>query len=188
MNVKNLFFIPAVILIVSLSGIYVHAETADLSALQQAGNVEWRFSDENAEAGPQDALGYLVTREKYTDFRINVEFWIEDDTNSGIFVRCVGPELVDADNCYEANIWDNHPNQESRTGSIVKHVTAAVHVDTIGKWNRYEVVVQGDTVSVTLNGEKTAVLTDDRLESGYIALQYGGKGRLRFRDLEITPL
>ena len=34
---------------------------------------------------------YLVSKTSYKDFQIKAEFWADDDTNSGIFLRCDGP-------------------------------------------------------------------------------------------------
>ena len=34
---------------------------------------------------------YLVSKESYKDFQIKAEFWADDDTNSGIFIRCDEP-------------------------------------------------------------------------------------------------
>ncbi len=173
-----------------LAGItaYAASNTVDLTTWNVIGDVEWQFDEGTAEAGPQEATGYLVSTKAYLDFRLSIEFWIEDDTNSGIFVRCIDGETISADNCYEANIWDNHANQDSRTGSIVKHVKPQAHVETVGRWNTYNVEVRNNTINLSVNDKHTATLEDDRLKTGYIALQYGGKGRLRFRNLEISPL
>lgn len=173
-----------------LAGItaYAASDSVDLTTWNVVGDVEWQFVEGTAEAGPQEAIGYLVSTETYSDFRLSIEFWIEDDTNSGIFVRCIDAETISADDCYEANIWDNHPNQDSRTGSIVKHVKPQADVDTVGQWNTYNVEVRGNTINLSVNEKHTATLEDDRLKTGFVALQYGGKGRLRFRNLEFTPL
>src|SRR5829696_8562700 len=47
---------------------------------------------------------YLVTKEKYKDFQIIAEFWADDDVNSGIFIRCKNPKVINATDCYEVNI------------------------------------------------------------------------------------
>ena len=161
----------------------------DLSSWRQFGAPVWRFADQGAAAGPDQQAGFLVSRVAYDDFRLSVEFWIEDDTNSGVFIRCTDPlELADLnpDNCYEVNIFDNHPNQDFRTGSIVKLAPPAVHVDTLGRWNRFDIVVQGASIEVTLNGFKVMSIVDDRAASGYIALQYAGKAGLKFRNVKLA--
>ena len=32
--------------------------------------------------------------ESYADFQIRVEFWADDEANSGIFIRCADPEKI----------------------------------------------------------------------------------------------
>lgn len=155
------------------------------------GDIAWRHDADGFEAGPSDGTGFLVSNETFADFRLSVEFWIADDTNSGIFVRCPQASIV-ADitplSCYEINIWDNHPNQSFRTGSIVTRVEPAVRVDSVGHWNTYVIEMRGSTLSVTLNDQQTALLVDDSLLSGYLALQYAKGGLLRFRKLKIEAL
>lgn len=181
--------------VLALSGIFgctaarlAKDSALDASAWREVGAPVWRFERDGVAAGPSAETGYIVSKAAFDDFRLTVEFRVEDDTNSGIFLRCTNPrELSDLNpvDCYEVNIWDNHPNQDFRTGSIVGLVTPSVRVDTLGQWNTYSIDVRGASVTVTLNGQQTARLSDERLASGYIALQYAGGGRLRFRNLEI---
>ena len=35
---------------------------------------------------------YLVSKQKYKDFQLQAEFWVSDDANSGIFIRCEDPK------------------------------------------------------------------------------------------------
>ena len=125
------------IVIVSLLFASTSAEpvgtSVDLSKLATIGEMEWRINDSVAEAGPGDSGTYLITRETYGDFRLFVEFWVGADTNSGVFVRCSSPVEVDPLSCFEINIWDEHPNQDFRTGSIVTLARPTAHVDTVGR-------------------------------------------------------
>ena len=163
-------------------------QPADLSRWLRIGTTPWTVEAAEASVGPSDAVGFLVSPRSYTDFRLRVEFWVEDDTNSGVFVRCLKPRTVpdlNPDDCYEVNIWDNHPNQDFRTGSIVKLATPVVIVDTLDRWNQLEIEARGDTLAVRVNGAQTAVLKTATRTSGYVGLQYAGKNRLRFRNLII---
>jgi len=166
----------------------------NLADWRQIGAPVWEFSDTGVTAGPlaaadsQADTGYLVSTSSYDNFHLSIEFWVDDDTNSGIFLRCGEiTELSDInpDRCYEVNIWDNHPNQDFRTGSIVALAKPAVKVDTLGRWNRYDIIADGATISVSLNGTQTVSLENDRSASGLIALQYAGKYGLTFRKLVI---
>ena len=168
-----------------------NAGLVDTEGWRRLGNAAWRFDTFGLEAGPEAVTSFLVSPDMHTDFRLTIEFWIEDDTNSGVFVRC--GEIADmADvnptDCYEVNIYDSHPNQAWRTGSIVTQVTPVAHVETIGRWNRLEIRAAGPNLEVLVNDTLTAELADARAEAGPIALQYAGRGLVRFRKLSIVAL
>lgn len=168
-----------------------NADPADWERWSRLGEPVWRFDSAGVEAGSQEAMAFLLSTDEFKDFRLSVEFWVENNTNSGIFIRCRPASRVadlNPDRCYEINIWDEHPDQNHRTGSIVTLVTPAAHVNTVGKWNRYVIEAVGSSIEVTLNGQNTASLDDDRSAVGLIALQYAGKGLLRFRKLTIEEL
>lgn len=159
----------------------------DLAAWSRIGEADWRFADDGVSAGPGETMAYLVSTQTYGDFRLSVEFLIDDETNSGVFVRCTDPGRINPETCYEINIWDNHPNQRWRTGSIVTLMEPLVDIQTVGQWTRCEVEAIGDSVIATFNGITTARLESTRSRDGYIALQYGGGQKLRFRNLRIEP-
>lgn len=161
----------------------------DLTTMNTVGEIEWRFVDAVADSGPGEQRSYLVTPETYSDFKLTVEFWVAADTNSGVFVRCANPDEITALNCFEINIWDNNPNQDFRTGSIVRLAKPTAHVDTVGQWNTIEVEVVGILIVATFNGVETARLrSDDRSNDGHVALQFGGGELVKFRKLQISPL
>ena len=54
--------------------------------------------------------GFLVSKNPYTDFQLRVEFWGDDDVNSGIYMRCSNPSEPTDKTCYEANIYDKRPD------------------------------------------------------------------------------
>ncbi len=177
----------AVILLSVVFGSSFAAEI-DLLSWSQVGDVEWRVDGTTAEAGPYDKIGFLVSSKPFADFRLSVEFWIEDDTNSGVFIRCPDAVSIGAVKCYEVNIWDNHPNQDSRTGSIVGLAKPVARVDTVGNWSLMEIEAIGENIVVTVNGVETARLRNDRSAAGFIAVQYGKGGLLRFRNISIEAL
>ncbi len=71
----------------------------------------------------------------YKDFQLRVEFWIEDKTNSGIFIRCTDPNSVSGKTAYEVNIWDTRPVQKYGTGAIVNVAAVDPMPHAAGKWN-----------------------------------------------------
>ena len=39
-----------------------------------------------------DGAGFLVTADSYGDFRLTLEFWVGEESNSGVFHSVLGPE------------------------------------------------------------------------------------------------
>ena len=133
------------------------------------------------------AASFLVTKNSYSDFRIRAEFWVSDDANSGIYMRCADIKNLTDRTCYEANIFDQRPDPTFGTGSIVHLSPVSPMPKAGGKWNTYDVTVKGSRVTVRLNGVVTADVQDSKLTSGPIALQYAA-GVVKFRKVQITPL
>ena len=89
--------------------------------------------------------------------------------------------------CYELQIAG------PATGTLVNGAPLPPDMpDAMEKWNTYEVRVEGNHLTVKLNGKTTADVQDQRLTAGgTIALQEGGRGEfglVRFRNVKIRPL
>lgn len=153
------------------------------------GDANWRAVDGAIQADKKTdkANSFLVTKVPYTDFRIRVEFWVSDDANTGIYMRCADIKNLTDRTCYEANVFDQRPDPAFGTGAIVHLSPVSPMPKAGGKWNTYDVTVKGTHLVVTLNGVVTADIHDSKLASGPIALQYAA-GVVKFRKVQITPL
>ena len=150
------------------------------------GDASWRYEG-NVIIGYDGGSGFMVTREAYDDFELTAEFYPDSDINSGIFIRCPKGEFT-ATGCYEINIWDNHVNQDFRTGSIVTRGKPLALVNSVDKWNTYRIRASGDHIEVWLNDIKTADIRDQTSSAGHVALQVNGQGTIQFRNVRLTPL
>jgi hypothetical protein len=152
------------------------------------GDANWRIEDGVLVADKATKISYMVSKQDYKDFQIRAEFWVSDDANSGIFIRCTNPNEVGSKNAYEVNIFDTRPDPSYGTGAIVDVAKAATVLKAGGKWNVYEITAKGPRFDVTLNGTKTVDGgTDSKFPNGRISLQYGA-GVVKFRKVEIKPL
>ena len=149
------------------------------------GDANWEVADGVIQASK--GTGFLVTPASYGDFQITAEFWVTDDANSGVFLRCSDPKMITAMNAYEVNIYDKRPNQDYRTGGIVDVAKPASVIMTGGKWNTYDITAKGTQLMVTLNGMKMVDTKDDKHARGPVALQYGA-GTVKFRNVRIRTL
>jgi hypothetical protein len=155
----------------------------------KVGDANWITLDDGLSAnqliGKDPA--YLVSKTSYKDFEIRAEFWTDEDANSGIFLRCDTPKVIDAKACYEVNIFDKRPDPTYGTGAIVDVAKVDPMPKAADKWNTYEISAKGSRLVVKLNGEKTADVEDSKHPEGPIALQYGA-GTVKFRKVQIRPL
>jgi hypothetical protein len=150
------------------------------------GNANWKLADGSVQADKGE--GFLVSKNTYTDFEIRAEFWVDEEANSGIFIRCTDTTKVTATNAYEVNIFDKRPDPTYGTGAIVNVAKVVPMPKAAGKWNVYEITAKGPTFTVTLNGQRTVDgVKDEKHASGPIALQYAA-GVVKFRKVQIKPL
>jgi hypothetical protein len=149
------------------------------------GDANWNVADGVVQA--DKGTGFLVTPASYRDFQITLEFWVSDDANSGVFLRCSDPKTINQTNAYEVNIFDKRPDQSYRTGGIVDVAKPASVIQTGGKWNTYDITAKGPQLTVVLNGAKVVDVKDTKHVDGPIALQYGA-GTVRFRNVRIRRL
>jgi hypothetical protein len=163
--------------------------TAGLENWNRVGDANWRAAEGAivADKKGEKAISYLVSKNAYTDFAIYAEFWVSEDANSGIFLRCADPRTIDSKTCYEVNIYDKRPDPSFGTGAIVDVASVSPMPKAGGKWNTYEITAKGTHLTVTLNGVRTADVNDSRLTSGPFALQYD-VGTVKFRNVSIRPL
>ncbi len=152
----------------------------------EAGNANWRRSD--GVLTGSDSSGFVMTVDQFEDFHLKLEFLSDSEVNSGVFVRCGDRDSISQATCYEINIWDEHPNQDYRTGAVVGIAKPLKKVSTTGKWSTYEIRATGNRIEAWVNGEKTADLTHDALSMGFIALQVVSPGEIRFRNVRIKEL
>ena len=149
------------------------------------GDANWAVADGAVQA--DKGSGFLVTPVSYRDFQITLEFWVSDDANSGVFLRCSDPKVINQMNAYEVNIFDKRPDQSYRTGGIVDVAKPASVIQTGGKWNNYDIMARGSQLTIVLNGAKVVDVKDTKHAEGPIALQYGA-GTVKFRNVRIRKL
>jgi hypothetical protein len=153
-----------------------------LTGWTQVGDANWQLNDGAVAA--DSGTGFLLTAASYSDFDVELDFWVTPDANSGVFIRCADPTEIGAATCYEVNIFDQRPDPTYRTGAIVNVAPPKVTLETGDQWNHYEISARGTHLVVKLNGQTTVDTNDDKLETGPFALQYGA-GRVMFRNVRI---
>ena len=163
------------------------ATMKSLDGWGQLGKGNWSFVEGTLQ-GQGGAMGYLVTKDSYTDFEIRAEFWADEPANSGIFIRCQDRNKVGADNSYEVNIFDKRPDPTYGTAAIVDFAKVAQPgPKAANRWNTFEITARGPRLTVVFNGQQTVDISNDKFKSGPVALQSAG-GTIRFRRVQIRTL
>lgn len=165
-----------------------------LDNFQRVGDANWRAEGGAIVADKAATGGYLLTKNSYKDFQIRAEFWAEQGTNSGIFMRIQDPKKIAAATSYEVNIYDQRPGPEYGTAAIVDFAKVAPHAyKAAGKWNTFLITVKGPQLTVEFNGTKTVDITNARFAQGPFALQFGNHGKqpggpIKWRKVEVRSL
>ena len=161
-----------------------HAHLRDGAALEDV----WSVDDDGVLRCAGQPIGYLRTKDVHEDFVLRVRWrWPEgkDPGNSGVLVRVVGedtvwPKSVEAQlmSGRAGDFWciGDFPmttDPERTRGRNTRQRFS--NERPIGQWNRYEIVVDGGTVTLIVNDEVLNVATDVERVPGWIALQSEGR-------------
>jgi hypothetical protein len=134
---------------------------------------------------------------QFTNFVLRGEFVQEQDiADSGVFLRFPDPgqdPWIAVHLGHEMEIGDPEPRDPTwRTGSIYPfQASTRANTKPLGQWNEYEIICQGQTYTVRMNGEQIMTWADpkQRTGSGYIGLQNYNDGKtVSHRNVRIKDL
>ena len=165
-----------------------------LDNFNRIGDANWRAQD-GAIVADKGKGGHLVSKKSYKDFQIRAEFWAEDTTNSGIFIRASDPNKIGSKTAYEANIFDQRPGQEYATAAIVDFgkVPVPIIYKAGGKWNTFLITAKGSNLTVEFNGVQTVNIQNSQFAQGPFSLQFGNRGKepggaIKWRKVQVKEL
>lgn len=162
-------------------------------------------------------LGYIYTNTEHTSFKLVVEWrWapgaaarLGRNPNSGVLLRVNGePKPKGIPRAYEAQLqagsagdvygfWgmpldgDAARKREARGHDLLGDMVGFSKTEGAekpeGEWNVYEIVLDGPSLVVSVNGRKVNEAKGAAVLPGRIALQSEG-GEVHFRRVELTPI
>ncbi len=185
MNFAHLFLIAVTAILAVVPVVAQPSDRTDISHWNLIGDANWRMEEGALVA--DEGRGHAVSPDQYGNFELSLEFWAGENSNSGIYFRCISGETINTSNCYEANIFDSREDQSGGTGSIVGVAPPSETIKTEGRWNSYQVRAEGNHLVIVLNGITTVDTQHDGFDRGYVALQFAGGG-LKFRNVSIQEL
>lgn len=112
-------------------------------------------SNDPASAGGKYGTADIVTKQKYKDFRLHVEFLISDEGgNSGVYLQ----------NRYEIQVLDGDSTSHGMA-AVINETESPYHAyNGVGKWNAYDIMFRAARFS---NGERT--------EKAMVTLYFNGE-------------
>ncbi len=149
------------------------------------GESDWSVKD-GAVLVSSGKPSYFATTTEFADYELQADVWIDNKANSGIFLRTPVDGDFDTSKAYEVNIYDAH--RQWPTGSINSLQKSKSRVKSVGNWTHFDIIAEGDHLIVATNGKKVVDVHDSKFNRGVIALQYGGEGTAKFKNLYLKPL
>ncbi len=163
------------------------------------------FSVENGlikVSGPRAHAFYIgdVGDADFKNFELLVEVKTLPKANSGIFIHTVYQEHDWPEKGYEIQVNQSHSDWRKSGSLYAVQDVSEVYVED-GEWYTYHVIVNGDQISVALNGKvvmeyeesadikRTSPLGKKRFDRGTIALQaHDAESVIYFRSIKIKLL
>jgi hypothetical protein len=169
----------------------------DLSGWTIHGTEKWYIDNGElvCESGPDKQYGYLSTNKEYKNFILNLNFKLEANGNSGVFIRSSIDGTKISGWQVEVAPFGNHTGgiyESYGRGWLIKpNPEHEKYLDSTG-WNHMEIEVRDDLVTSWLNGHMMVQLKDEKIGAGhgFIALQIhdGGGIKVRWNDIRIKEL
>jgi hypothetical protein len=157
----------------------------------QSGDKITNWAIENGIATNTPPSSNLVSKQKFKDFRIQAEYKLGPESNSGIYLR----------GRYELQVLDDFGKPVESHGHMSIYGWTAPLVNAskpTGEWQTMEAILVGNRVTVVLNGQKVhdnaeiqaitgGALDADEAAPGPILLQ-GDHAKVWYRKVTVTPI
>jgi len=174
----------------------------------------WYMYLKDADADPKDVwkvrdgaiwckgepTGFIRTKKEYSDFKLIFEWrWSEKPSNSGVLLHMSGEEKI-WPLCMEAQLMHKRAGDlvgmgcdfnenKNKKGEFISYAPRMndSNEKKPGGWNTYEIVCNGDTIELKVNGQLQNKATGVSIRKGFIGFQSEGSP-IMFRNFKLTPL
>ena len=160
----------------------------DLKGWRPMGENQWKA--ENGILKSAKSGANLVSEQKFTDFKLHIEFRYQKGSNSGVYLR----------GRYEVQISDSKGLEPSKgdLGAVYGFIKPSeMMAKNAGEWQTYDITLIGRMVTVVANGKMIicnqeipgitgGAIDSNEGEPGPLLLQ-GDHGPIEYRNIVITP-
>ena len=162
----------------------------DAFALQHDGRPSgWSIEDGAMTNSPR--ANNLISKERFQNFRLQAEYKLEAGSNSGLYLR----------GRYELQVLDDYGKPPDKNGHMAIYGWTAPLVNAskpAGEWQSADIVLVGNRVTATLNGQKVhdnaaiqaitgGALDADEMSPGPILIQ-GDHNKVWYRKLVVMEI
>lgn len=169
----------------------------DLTGWKINGTEKWYVENGElvCESGPDKQYGYLSTDSCFYNFELTLEFKLEANGNSGVFIRSTieGTKIsgwqveVAPPGEHSGGIYESY----GRGWLVLPRPEDEKMLNASG-WNKMRIRVLNNEVTSWLNGKQMVYLKDDKIGEGkgFIALQIhdGGGIKVRWKNIILSKL
>lgn len=147
-------------------------------------DANWSVAD-GAITASEGSPGLLRTTSQFSDFALSIDFRVDKDSKSGLFLRTSPkPTNPKTQACVVAL---GAGDAAAPPGSLVERKKAELSAAQEG-WQTLLVTADGGEITVRLDGTEVLKYTDsDPLGRGYIGLEFAGDP-VAFRNIKLRPL
>lgn len=184
--VMFLFGIPAMEAQKGGSELFNGKNLSGWETVKSSGKAKFKVVNSSIQAtyNNETANTYLATKNGYTDFVFECEFFVEDGLYAGVLIRghlssdnkSVSGYSIVIDPSERA--WSGGINEESGRGWLYDLSQNAEARDAFNKnnWNKLRIEAVGNSIRTWINDMPAADIIDNQTEEGFIALQINGSG------------
>jgi hypothetical protein len=172
----------------------------DFSGWTKSGNGIWTIEDGTITGRfdqSKPGAGYLFTNEEFTDFTLDLDFWVSKGGNSGVFVRqplrafgTRGDERPAQRSTDGVEVQIDYNDPKNLTGAIYNRKNSTRLAGAEDRWNAYRIECRGPRVRVWVEGQLVNDYQPLPSPKGAIGLQiHGGKPHdhvVRFRNIRLS--
>jgi serine/threonine protein kinase len=175
--------------------------SANLAGWKVLGDGKWSVHD-GVVRYEGDTPSRIMNDRVFSDFELSVEYFLPEDSSSGVFLRSPRDGNPDGSDCLEVQLIDDDSQPRFASGTVFRLMAPrnAPAPQRVGDWNTLIVRTVGSKLTSSING---AIVADVELfqgkwrrnvkgqtprTEGHIGLQGKAGSHVEFRNLRVRPV
>lgn len=154
----------------------------DFSAWTIKGNANWHFEDALVVA--DQGSGLLVSRINLSNFILEFDYWLTNNSQSSLFLRCLNPDVINPNTSYRIDL-STHTYSSVDQDSFV-NIPKLANQNIYNRWNTIKISFINNQFNLFFNNNLMIEnLINNQFASGPLAIGFRN-GVLKLRNFKIT--